>query len=44
MGIGMTLIVAAEQAAAILMFIRARKMPAWEIGTVEKGTGISRVV
>ena len=44
MGIGMTLFVAAEQAAAILKFIRARKMPAWEIGTVEKGTGISRVV
>ncbi len=44
MGIGMTLFVAADQVAAVLKFIAARKTKAWVIGEVVKGTGVSRVV
>jgi phosphoribosylformylglycinamidine cyclo-ligase len=43
MGIGMTLILAAERAAEVLKFIRARKQPAWVIGEVVKGTGAVRM-
>ncbi len=44
MGIGMTLIVAAGKADAILKFIRAQKQPAWLIGEVQRGRGLARVV
>ena len=44
MGIGMTAIVAPDQADAALKFIRAAKHPAWIIGEVTKGTGLSKVV
>jgi phosphoribosylformylglycinamidine cyclo-ligase len=44
MGIGMTLIVAANQTDAILGFIRGQKQMAWLIGEVVKGKGIARVV
>jgi phosphoribosylformylglycinamidine cyclo-ligase len=44
MGIGMTLIVSAEQADAVLKFARAQKHPAWMIGEVVKGRGQARVV
>jgi len=44
MGIGMVSIVAAEQADAVLKFIRARKHAAWLIGEVVKGKGEARVV
>jgi phosphoribosylformylglycinamidine cyclo-ligase len=44
MGIGMTLIVSAGKADAILRFIRSRKQPAWLIGDVVKGKGTARVV
>jgi phosphoribosylformylglycinamidine cyclo-ligase len=43
MGIGMTLIVSAEHADAILKFTRAQKHPAWLIGEVVKGRGEARV-
>ena len=43
MGIGMVAIVAADQAAAVLKFIRAQKHNAWRIGEVVKGTGRARV-
>ena len=43
MGIGMTAIVAADQADAVLRAIRAAKQKAWIIGEVVKGTGICRV-
>ena len=43
MGIGMTVIVSAEKADAVLKFIRAQKMAAWLIGEVVKGTGGARV-
>jgi phosphoribosylformylglycinamidine cyclo-ligase len=43
MGIGMISIVAAEQAPAVLKFIRAQKHPAWVIGEVVKGGGEARV-
>ncbi|HWI58666.1 MAG TPA: phosphoribosylformylglycinamidine cyclo-ligase [Bacillota bacterium] len=43
MGIGMTVIVAAEQAEAVLKFCRAQKHQAWMIGDVVKGRGIARV-
>jgi phosphoribosylaminoimidazole (AIR) synthetase len=36
-------IVAAEQAPAVLKFIRAQKHPAWVIGEVVKGRGEARV-
>jgi phosphoribosylformylglycinamidine cyclo-ligase len=44
MGIGMTLIVAGDQADAVLRFARARKHRAWLIGEVVKGRGRARVV
>ena len=44
MGIGMVAIVAAEQADAVLKFIRAQKHTAWVIGEVVKGTGEARVI
>jgi phosphoribosylformylglycinamidine cyclo-ligase len=44
MGIGMTLIVAADQADAVLRFARARKHRSWLIGEVVKGCGEARVV
>jgi phosphoribosylformylglycinamidine cyclo-ligase len=43
MGIGMTAIVAADQADAVLRAIKAAKQKAWIIGEVVKGTGICRV-
>ena len=44
MGIGMVAIVAADQAEAVLKFIRAQKHQAWLIGEVVKGKGEARVV
>jgi phosphoribosylformylglycinamidine cyclo-ligase len=44
MGIGMTLIVAANQADAVLRFASNRKHRAWLIGEVVKGRGEARVV
>jgi len=44
MGIGMTMIVAAEKADAALRFIRARRQAAWIIGEVARGTGIAKIV
>jgi len=44
MGIGMVAIVAADQADAILKFIRAQKHQAWRIGEVVKGRGQAQVV
>ena len=51
MGIGMTIIVAADQAEAVLRFVRAQKRKAglpehwqsWLIGQVVKGLGVARV-
>jgi phosphoribosylformylglycinamidine cyclo-ligase len=43
MGIGMTLIVAADKADAVIRFARARKHRAWLIGDVVKGPGEARV-
>ena len=43
MGIGMTVIVAAEKADAALRFIKARNQRAWLIGEVVKGKGEARV-
>jgi phosphoribosylformylglycinamidine cyclo-ligase len=43
MGIGMTVIVAAEKADAALRFIKAQKQRAWLIGEVVKGRGEARV-
>ena len=44
MGIGMTLIVSAEKADAILKFILAQGQKAWFVGEVTKGKGEARVV
>ena len=44
MGIGMTAIVDAAKADAVLSFIRAQTQQAWQIGEVVKGTGKARVV
>ncbi len=44
MGIGMTAIVAADQADAVLKFTRAHSHKAWLIGQVIKGTGLARLV
>lgn len=44
MGIGMVAIVSADQADAVLKFIRAQKHKAWLIGEVVKGKGEARVV
>src|ERR1017187_9884848 len=43
MGIGMVAIVSADQAEAVLKFIRAQKHKAWLIGEVVKGKGEARV-
>ncbi len=43
MGIGMVAIVSADQADAVLKFIRAQKHKAWLIGEVVKGKGEARV-
>ena len=44
MGIGMTVIVAADRAEAALRFIRAQKQKAWPIGEVVSGRGIVRMI
>jgi phosphoribosylformylglycinamidine cyclo-ligase len=44
MGIGMTIITAADQAATVLKFIRQQNQKAWIIGEVVKGNGQARVV
>jgi len=44
MGIGMTLMVAAAKAPAILKLIRARKQPAWIIGEVTSGRGEVKLI
>jgi phosphoribosylformylglycinamidine cyclo-ligase len=44
MGIGMVAIVAADQADAVLKFIRGQKHQAWLIGEVVKGGGMAQVV
>ena len=44
MGIGMTAIVAADKADAVLRFIRARSHSSWVIGDVLKGNGATRLV
>jgi len=44
MGIGMTMIVAADKADAALRFIRARGQSAWSIGEVARGTGRVKIV
>jgi phosphoribosylformylglycinamidine cyclo-ligase len=44
MGIGMTAIVAADHADAVLKAIRAAKHDAWHIGIVVKGKGVAQVV
>jgi phosphoribosylformylglycinamidine cyclo-ligase len=44
MGIGMVLFTGPDQASAILKFIRARKLKAWQIGEVVKGSGVVQLV
>jgi phosphoribosylformylglycinamidine cyclo-ligase len=44
MGIGMTIIVAAKQAHAVLRFIKSQRQKAWTIGEVVRGKGVARVV
>jgi phosphoribosylformylglycinamidine cyclo-ligase len=44
MGIGMVAIVSADEAQAVLKFIRAQRHKAWMIGEVMKGDGLARVV
>jgi phosphoribosylformylglycinamidine cyclo-ligase len=44
MGIGMTIIVAADKADAVLQFVRARGQTAWIIGEITRGTGLAKVV
>jgi len=44
MGIGMTIIVAADKADAALRFIRARRQAAWIIGEIARGTGQAKIV
>jgi len=44
MGIGMTLIVAADKADAALRFIRRRGQTAWIIGEVARGTGQAKII
>jgi phosphoribosylformylglycinamidine cyclo-ligase len=44
MGIGMTVIVAADRAEAALRFIRAQKQQAWRIGEVVSGRGIVKLI
>jgi phosphoribosylformylglycinamidine cyclo-ligase len=44
MGIGMVLFTGADKANAVLRFIRARKLKAWQIGEVVKGSGVVQLV
>jgi phosphoribosylformylglycinamidine cyclo-ligase len=44
MGIGMTVVAAADRADAILKQIKAAGFAAWQIGEITKGTGICQVV
>ena len=44
MGIGMTVIVAADQAEAALRFVRAQQQRAWLIGEVVPGSGIVKMI
>ena len=44
MGIGMTIIVPADKADAVLKFVRSQKHKAWFIGEVVKGSGEAKVV
>ena len=44
MGIGMTVIVAADKADAVLRFIQAQSYPSWVIGEAVKGNGATRLV
>jgi phosphoribosylformylglycinamidine cyclo-ligase len=44
MGVGMTMIVAADKADAALRFIRARRQTAWIIGEIARGTGQAKVI
>ncbi|HVR34807.1 MAG TPA: phosphoribosylformylglycinamidine cyclo-ligase [Methylomirabilota bacterium] len=44
MGIGMVVIVDGEQADTLLRFIRRSGQPAWLIGDIRRGSGLSRVV
>jgi phosphoribosylformylglycinamidine cyclo-ligase len=44
MGVGMTVIVAGDQAEAALRFVRAQKQKAWLIGEVVRGAGVARLV
>jgi phosphoribosylformylglycinamidine cyclo-ligase len=44
MGIGMVIMVDGGLAEAVLRFVRQQKMPAWLIGEVAIGTGLSKVV
>jgi len=44
MGIGMVLFTGPEKANAVLRFIRARKLKAWQIGEVVKGSGVVQLV
>jgi phosphoribosylformylglycinamidine cyclo-ligase len=44
MGVGMVVIVAAEQADAVLRWIGGQRQKAWTIGEVVKGRGVVRVV
>ena len=44
MGIGMTVIVAADKADAVLRFVRARRQAAWIIGEITRGQGNAKVI
>jgi phosphoribosylformylglycinamidine cyclo-ligase len=43
MGIGMTIIVSADKASAVLRFVHSQKQRAWIIGEVAKGRGVVHV-
>ena len=43
MGIGMTVVVDADRADAVLRAIKAAKHPAWILGQITKGSGVCRV-
>lgn len=44
MGVGMVLLVAEEQADAMMRFLKSRRQPAWIVGEVVKGTGRALMV
>jgi len=44
MGVGMTLIVAADQAETIQRFVTSQQQKAWLIGEVVKGSRVARVI